>query len=161
MGLLINQLLDLQSDKELKYVYIFKIKLVRGKNSKIVYSVGHCSEEPVVVLQSMLYNFYKTHMYLPQAKVLKAEQSSDYEHITKLLQYELLDNRFHFQGLSNVYSINDKELLDLYHTHIPNRDSVQGLEELMPSWAYSGEEIKRLQETSLDMDETYRVVKLL
>ena len=159
MGLLINQLLDLQSDKELKYIYVFKIELTKGKKTKIIYSVCYCSDEPLIKLQEMLYSFYQTNGYSPRAKILKAEQCSDYEHITKLLQYELLDNRFHFQGLSNIYSINEKELLSLYHTHIPNRDGVT-MHEMMPRWSLSDAEYQELVDNSLDVTNDYYAVKV-
>ena len=162
---LINQLLDIKSNKDLQFVYIFKIELHNGNKTKVVYTIGHTKDDHAITLQELLLSHYYDADYFPRAKILRMEQIADYDQITKELQYELLDNlvyfkKLTFKGSKQMYSIDEKELLTIYHKYISDTHNVE-LIEMMPKWSLSDSELKELVDTSLDMTEQYYAVKVL
>ncbi len=162
MNKIIKQMLDLQSNKELGYVYIFKVKFDSGNRSKVLYSLGWSLEDPVIKLQSYLLSFYKGKGYLPKAMVSRSRKVVDWEQVSERLSYELLDYKFYFGSLvftgSNTFcEIDEKKLNALYDEAIPSVDGLK-LVELLPQSFYLESELAHMAKVSVAMDEDYAVI---
>jgi len=166
MNKLINRILELESNKDLGYVYVLKVEFTsRSGQNKVLYSVGCSLEDPVIKLQEILLSFYRERGYLPKATVSRQRKTSDYERISQLINYDLMDHAFSFGELSFVGSskfvdIKQSELFAMYDELIPDTEGLR-LINLMPRWSYLDTEIERMKEVSLEMDEDYAVIQAI
>jgi len=157
---LINYMLDITSNKPLTYICVYKIELVNKQSTKILYCIVS-TDKPLDRLQQILASFYYQKGYLPRAKIVRMEQTSDVN-ILKHIQYELIDYKYYFKsiafdGSNDMYELTNEQLV-IYDKYLPNTEGVR-LEALLPQWAYSQQELDELKLNSLDINEDYIAIR--
>jgi len=160
MGKLIEHMLDIASNKSLTYICMYKIELVNKQSTKILYCVV-ATDKPLDRLQQILASFYYQRGYLPRAKIVRMEQTSDVN-VLEHIKYELIDYKYYFKSIAfdssnDIYELTNEQLA-IYDKYLPNTTNVR-LETLLPQWAYLEKELDELKANSLDINEDYIAIR--